>query len=67
MKQSLERLQVELHGYSKVVIRNQIKTMKHWVYSWMTIGGVESQEEFNVSYKNLTEWLNEQKNPLTRI
>ena len=61
VKQSLDRLKGEFHGFSRAIVRNQVTTMKHWVYTWMTIGGIEIIDEFNISYKNLTYWLDEQK------
>lgn len=34
-------------------------TFKNWVYTWMQLGGVETEEEFQLSHNNLKLWLKE--------
>ena len=59
--QGLDKLKRSLHGLTRLVINNQINTVKHWLYTWMGIGGVETEEEFNISYEDFSKWLFQQK------
>ena len=47
----------KLQGRSDSVVKDQLETFKHWVFSWMRLGGVETEEEFKVSLTLLMEWL----------
>ena len=38
-------------------VKDQIATFKQWVFTWMKIGGVESEHEFNKSHELLMNWL----------
>jgi hypothetical protein len=44
-------------GKDDPFVKDQIATFKHWIFSWMEVGGVESEEEFCLSHKLLLEWL----------
>ena len=46
-----------LRNKDNPLVKDQIATFKHWIFSWMTIGGVESENEFFLSHKLLLEWL----------
>ena len=59
--QGMERNKKLLHGISRLEVTNQIDTVKHWLFSWMGIGGVETEDEFNISYKDLSAWLIQQQ------
>ena len=59
--QGLDRLKSSFHGLSRLEVANQITTVKHWLYSWMGIGGVETEQEFNISYRDLSIWLIQQQ------
>jgi hypothetical protein len=43
-------------------VKDQIHTFKHWVYTWVQLGGVESEDEYELSYRLLKEWLAEFRN-----
>jgi hypothetical protein len=37
--------------------QSQVNTFKHWIFSWMRLGGVENEAEFQVSKDLLAQWL----------
>ena len=39
------------------LVKDQIATFKHWIFTWMKIVGVENKEEFRISYEKLMFWL----------
>ena len=38
-------------------VQDLISTYKHWVYSFMSHGGIEHDNEFNISFEALHQWL----------
>ena len=44
-------------GKDRDDVKNLLHTFKIWVFSWMSLGGVESEEEFSISYQCLRKWL----------
>ena len=60
--QGIDKIKSQFRGLTRVDVINQIKTTKHWIYTWMGIGGVETEDEFSISYKDLSIWLINQQN-----
>ena len=58
----MDKLKKEFHGLMRLDVSNQILTTRHWLYTWMGIGGVETEEELSISFKDLTVWLINQQN-----
>jgi hypothetical protein len=54
----IERIGSRLMGYrtSKLAM-DQVNTFKHWCFSWMGLGGVESEAEYHVSLEALKKYL----------
>jgi hypothetical protein len=53
----LEKIQPKLTGWDQEKVRSLIATFKAWLFTWMDPGGVESEEQFSVSYAALGVWL----------
>ncbi len=51
----LEKLGSNLLQKDITVAKDMIATFKHWVFSWMSLGGVETEEEFQSSLALLCE------------
>ena len=47
----------KLRNRENALVQDQIATFKHWVFTWMKIGGVECEEEFQTSHGMLIKWL----------
>ena len=47
-------------GLSDDKVKNQLATFKAWVFDWMGPGGVEDEDEFQISCSALRSWLKEQ-------
>jgi hypothetical protein len=52
-----------LKGRDEAVVKDQLVTFKYWVFTWMRLGGIETEEEFNKSHELLKEWLGAFKVP----
>lgn len=39
------------------LVKDQVGTFKRWLFSWMTLGGVETEEEYQLSKTLMIEWL----------
>ena len=53
----LEKIKNKLRALDTDEVQDVMHTFKNWVFSWMCLGGVESEEEFEVSKNLLTKWL----------
>jgi MULE transposase domain len=54
----IERIGSRLLGYRKSnLVMDQVNTFKHWCFSWMGLGGVESEAEYIVSLEALKRYL----------
>jgi len=63
----LERLGSKLHGIKeKEICKDQRDTFKHWCFSWMGLGGVETEAEYQISLKLLRSWLRSFQGDRTR-
>ncbi|CAB9515806.1 hypothetical protein SEMRO_740_G195490.1 [Seminavis robusta] len=47
----------KLVGKDDPFVLNQIETFKRWVFTWMCLGGIETDEEFEISHRLLVQWL----------
>ncbi|CAB9510893.1 unknown protein [Seminavis robusta] len=47
----------KLVGKDDPFVLNQIETFKRWVFTWMCLGGIETDEEFEISHGLLVQWL----------
>jgi outer membrane protein insertion porin family len=57
--QKIEISQIEFVGasaFTQKLLRKQIKTSQHWMFSWITSGGVFRQEDFDDDQDTLTEF-----------
>ena len=52
-----EKIKPQLLDPSDTTCAAFIQTFKLWLFSWMQFGGVESNEEFEVSHSLLRQWL----------
>ena len=53
----LECLKPKLLDMDTAEVQDLVHTFKTWVFSWMGLSGVESEDEFNLSKRMLDDWL----------
>jgi hypothetical protein len=56
-KQLHEQVRRRLLDPDETVSKDMICTFKYWLFSWMSIGGVETEEEWAMSHNALRSWL----------
>lgn len=44
VSKGLKKLKSQLLGWDRTVVKNQVATFKHWIFSWMKFGGIETEQ-----------------------
>jgi len=55
--QGINRLKAQMKGWDTAKVRNMVETFKQFLFSWMRVGEIESEEEYGISKACLETWL----------
>ena len=55
--QGINRNKSKMKGWDTVSVRNMVETFKQFLFSWMRVGEIESEEEYRKSKQCLETWL----------
>jgi hypothetical protein len=55
--QTLNELEKRMHCTDEQLVKDQKETFKRWMFTWMSLGGVESEDEYEMSKKLMLDWL----------
>ena len=59
--QGINRLKTQMKGWDTANVRNMVETFKQFLFSWMRVGEIESEEEHAKSKACLETWLARRK------